>query len=217
MVIAMSVSSSGSSGGDCGPSPNRDCAGGTTRLSFTGGQNGPAEQDTTPWGDPGPSPQDAVSNVALCTPPLPSVENLDLTVDGWWRQSVSTPPEALDPIPAIRTTMVLHGYDIYSRALATGRDGRRRRSTPSPGDGDAEFTPSDTPVRRVVTSSEHPASSRDRKQLKAIAPTSTSHLQHEAGRRRGTQGGRPGYAASHRARDRRPSMIYISGHIVMLS
>jgi len=91
------------------------------------------------------------------------VENLDLSVDGWWRQSVSTPSEALDPIPAIRTTMVLHGYDIYSHPLTTGAAGRRQLSTPSPGDEDAEFTPSDTPVRRVATSSEHPASSRDRK------------------------------------------------------
>ena len=178
----MSVSSSGSGGGDCGPSPDRDCAGGTTRLSFTGGQNGPAKQDTTPWGDPGPSPQDAVSNVALCTPPLPSVENLDLSVDGWWRQSVSTPPEALDPIPAIRTTMVLHGYDIYSRALTTGRAGRRRRSTPSPGDGDAEFTPSDTPVRRVAAPSKHPASDQDPTASKATTSIVTSRRQHTAGR-----------------------------------
>ena len=163
MVIAMSVSSSGSGGGDCGPSPSGDCAGGTTRLSFTGGQNGPAEQDTTPWGDPGPSPLDSVFNVGLCTPPLPSVENLGLTVDGWWRQSVDASPEALDPTSTIRTTMVLHGYDIYSRPLTTGRTGRRRLSAPSPGDEDAEFTLSDAPVRRVATSSEHPANSRDRR------------------------------------------------------
>ena len=167
----MSVSSSGSGGGDCGPSPDRDCAGGTTRLSFTGGQNGPAEQDTTPWGDPGPSPQDAVSSVALCTPPLPSVENTRLTVDGWWRQSVDASLEKLDPIPTIRTTMVLHGYDIYSPPLTTGRAGRCRRATPSPGDGDAEFTPSDAPVRRVATSSEHPANYRDLTATKATTST----------------------------------------------
>ena len=174
MVIAMSVSSSRSGGGDCGPSPDRDCADGTTRLSFTGGQNGPAEQDTTPWGDPGPSPQDSVFNVALCTPPLPSVENVHLTVDGWWRQSMEASLERPDPIPAIRTTMVLHGYDIYSSPLTTGRTGRRRRSTPSPGDGDAEFTLSAAPVRRVATSSKHPASGRRRKLLKVIIPSATS-------------------------------------------
>lgn len=178
----MSVSSSGSSGGDCGPSPNRDCAGGTTRLSFTGGQNGPAEQDTTPWGDPGPSPQDAVSNVALCTPPLPSVENLRLTGDGWWRQSVDASLEALEPIPAIRTTMVLHGYDIYSHPLTTGTAGRRQRSTPSPGDEDAEFTLSDAPLRRVATSSEHPASDRDPMTSKATTSIATSRRQHTPGR-----------------------------------
>ena len=102
-------------------------------------------------------------NVGLCTPPLPSVENLGLTVDGWWRQSVDVSPEALDPTSTIRTTMVLHGYDIYSRPLTTGRTGRRRLSAPSPGDEDAEFTLSDAPVRRVATSSEHPANSRDRR------------------------------------------------------
>ena len=48
--------------------------------------------------------------------------------------------EALEPIPAIRTTMVLHGYDIYSHPLTTGTAGRRQRSAPSPGDEDAEFT-----------------------------------------------------------------------------
>ena len=157
----MSVSSSGSGGGDCGPSLGRDCAGGTTRLSFTGGQNGPAEQDPTPWGDPGPSPQDAVSNVVLCTPPLPSVENTHRTVDGWWRQSAGASPATLDSTSAIRTTMVLHGCDIYSLPLTTGRGRRRRRSTPSPGDEDAEFTLSDVSVRRVATPSKHPASDQD--------------------------------------------------------
>ena len=178
----MSVSSSGSGGGDCGPSPDRDCAGGTTRLSFTGGQNGPAEQDTTPWGDPGPSPLDSVFNVGLCTPPLPSVENLGLTVDGWWRQSVDASPEALDPTSTIRTTMVLHGYDIYSHPLTTGTAGRRQRSTPSPGDEDAEFTLSDAPLRRVATSSEHPASDRDPMTSKATTSIATSRRQHTPGR-----------------------------------
>lgn len=178
----MSVSSSGSGGGDCGPSPDRDCAGGTTRLSFTGGQNGPAEQDTTPWGDPGPSPQDAVSNVALCTPPLPSVENLRLTVDGWWRQSVAASLEVLEPIPAIRTTMVLHGYDIYSHPLTTGAAGRRQLSTPSPGDEDAEFALLDAPLRRVATPSEHPASGRDPTTPEATTSITTSRHQHTAGR-----------------------------------
>lgn len=178
----MSVSSSGSGGGDCGPSLNRDCAGGTTRLSFTGGQNGPAEQDTTPWGDPGPSPQDAVSNVALCTPPLPSVENLRLTVDGWWRQSVDASLEAPEPIPAIRTTMVLHGYDIYSPPLTTGTAGHRQPSAPSPGDEDAEFALSDTPLRRVATPSEHSASGRDPTTPEATTSITTSCHQHTAGR-----------------------------------
>ena len=173
MVIAMSVSSSGSGGGDCGPSLGRDCAGGTTHLSFTGGQNGPAEQDTTPWGDLGPSPQDSVFNVALCTPPLPSVENVHRTVDGWWRQSMDASSATLAPISAIRTTMVLHRYDIYSDPLTTGRGGHRRRSAPRPGDEDAEFTPSDMPVRRVATFSKHPESSRGQKWLKVIVPVAT--------------------------------------------
>ena len=159
----MAVSSSGSGGGDCGSSLGRDCAGGTTRLSFTGGQNGPAEQDTTPWGSPGPPPQDAVSDVVLCTPPLPSVENIHQTVDGRWRQFAGAPPTALRTTSTIRRTMVLHGCDIYSGALTTGRTGPRRHTAPSPGDEDEKFTSAHVQVRRVATPSKHPAGGRNPK------------------------------------------------------
>ena len=140
MVIAMSVSSSGSGGGDCGPSLGRDCAGGTTRLSFAGGQNGPTERDTTPWGKPGPPPQDAVSDVGLCTPPLPSVENAHRAGDDQWRGLTVTPMVTLHPDSTIRRTMVLHGCDIYSALLTTGVDGRHRSSAPRPGDREGKIT-----------------------------------------------------------------------------
>ena len=166
MVIAMSVSSSGSGGGDCGPSLGRDCAGGTTRLSFAGGQNGPAEQDTTPWGRPGPPPQDAVSDVVLCTPPLPSVENAHRVVDGQWRGLTATLMATPHPGSTIRRTMVLHGCDIYSEPLATGRLGVRRRSTPTPGDGEEKFISSDVPARRVATPSKPTANNQNRRWLK---------------------------------------------------
>ena len=90
--------------------------------------------------------------------------------------------EALDPIPAIRTTMVLHGYDIYSHPLTTGTAGHRQLSAPSPGDEDAEFTLSDAPLRRVATSSEHPASDRDPMTSKATTSIATSRRQHTPGR-----------------------------------
>ena len=90
--------------------------------------------------------------------------------------------EVLEPIPAIRTTMVLHGYDIYSHPLTTGAAGRRQLSTPSPGDEDAEFALSDTPLRRVAAPSEHPASDRDPTTSKATASIVTSRRQHTAGR-----------------------------------
>lgn len=90
--------------------------------------------------------------------------------------------EDFEPIPAIRTTMVLHGYDIYSHPLTTGTVGRRQRSTPSPGDEDAEFTLSDALLRRVATSSEHPASDRDPTTSKATTSIATSRRQHTPGR-----------------------------------
>lgn len=90
--------------------------------------------------------------------------------------------EALEPIPAIRTTMVLHGYDIYSHPLTTGRAGRRQLSTPSPGDEDAEFALLDAPLRRVAAPSKHPASDRDPTASKATTSIDTSRRQHTAGR-----------------------------------
>ena len=173
----MSVSSSGSGGGDCGPSPNRDCAGGTTRLSFTGGQKGPAEQDTTPWGKPGPPPQDAVSDMVLCTPPLPSVENTHRAVDGQWRRLTATLMVTPHPGPTIRRTMVLHGCDIYSEPLATGRLGRRRRSTPTPGDEEEKFTLKHVHARRVAAPSKTPADTQGWGWLKMILPD-TRHRRH---------------------------------------
>ena len=173
----MSVSSSGSGGGDCGPSLGRDCAGGTTHLSFAGGQNGPAEQDTTPWGRPGPPPQDAVSDVVLCTPPLPSVENIHQTVDGRWRQFAGAPPTALRATSTIRRTMVLHGCDIYSEPLATGRLDAHRRSTPTPGDGEEKFISADVPARRVATPSKPTANNQNRRWLKMFL-SSIRHQRH---------------------------------------
>lgn len=90
--------------------------------------------------------------------------------------------EAPEPIPAIRTTMVLHGYDIYSHPLTTGRAGHRQLSTPSPGDEDAEFALLDAPLRRVAAPSKHPASDRDSTTSKATASIVTSRSQHTAGR-----------------------------------
>ena len=103
----------------------------------------------------------------LCGKPSPHCGRLVETVRG---RLIGGPRE---PIPAIRTTMVLHGYDIYSHPLTTGRTGRRRRSAPSPGDEDAEFTFSDAPVRRVAAPSEHPASDRDRTTTRATVATTT--------------------------------------------
>ena len=98
------------------------------------------------------------------------------------RDLVAASLEVLEPIPAIRTTMVLHGYDIYSPPLTTGAAGHRQLSTPSPGDEDAEFALSDTPLRRVATPSEHPASDRDPTASKATTSIDTSRRQHSAGR-----------------------------------
>ena len=47
--------------------PQGDRAGVTTHLSFAEGHGGPARQDTTPRGPPGPPPQHAVSGADLCT------------------------------------------------------------------------------------------------------------------------------------------------------
>ena len=91
-------------------------------------------------------------------------------------------PESLEPIPAIRTTMVLHGYDIYSHPLTTGTAGHRQLSAPSPGDEDAEFALSDTLPRRVATPSEYPASGRDPTTSKATTSVAASRRQHTAGR-----------------------------------
>ena len=108
-------------------------------------------------------PQDAVSDVVLCTPPLPSVENIHQTVDGRWRQFAGAPPTALRATSTIRRTMVLHGCDIYSGALTTGRTGPRRHTAPSPGDEDEKFTSAHVQVRRVATPSKHPAGGRNPK------------------------------------------------------
>ena len=132
-------------------------------MSFAGGQNGPAEQDTTPWGSPGLLPQDAVSAVVLCTPPLPSVENAHRVVDGQWRGLTATLMATPHPGSTIRRTMVLHGCDIYSGALTTGRTGPRRHTAPSPGDEDEKFTSAHVQARRVATPSKHPAGGRNPK------------------------------------------------------
>ena len=129
-------------------------------MSFAGGQNGPAEQDTTPWGSPGLLPQDAVSAVVLCTPPLPSVENTRWTVDARWKRLTNIFTTTSEPDPPIRRTMFSQGCDIHQTPLTTGVAVQDRQSTPSPGDGGGRITSEHAHTRRVAPPSEQPAYGR---------------------------------------------------------